>query len=700
MRTARFSPIGWIGENPTVLGGRRLAVSAGFGLAVALIAAGFSNGSAPTVSGWLTFGGGPARLGSTQATVSGTGQAWFESLPGMITTQPLAARNVPVEGATTVYVETAAGFVYALAENGYVRWRADLGRLNSSCPQIPDGWGVTGTPVIDPATRALYVMDAFGRLHALDLATGREHAGWPVVLYRDYRQELDWGALTIADGSVYVPTGSFCDQPPMQGKLIRVELAGRRVSSWVSVPSSLGGGGGIWGWGGPAYSSQLDSIFVATGNAFEGGSNRGASFSEQAGYGEGLVQLAPDLTVRASSKPGLGSFVDDDLVGSPVVADPPGCPELVAAQTKSGTLFAWRADSIGAGPIWRLQVQPLNMATPLLTQPAYSPALNSFFVVTWTSLLRIELDGKCAPHVLWSARLGAGTLEGSPAVTGNTVWAPLSVPNTGLLKIDALSGRVEARLPLGGVSFTPPITLDGNLYLGSTHGFSGRPFPTQTAKSAMPLAQYASSADSRHRWQSREDGVYATDDAGRHWRLIHRGYATRVVRTSTTTGIISVGSPAPGCNCSTAKLWTNDSGQTWHKAAGIGGDFQGNGRNLYWWTDSALFRAAWPPGAGAIKSARVAAFDGSIADATNISGGVAALVDRHADPPQVILATSSGVTTVTLPPAGGNVTPRSIATVGSTLVVRGIDSSNPGASPDPTLQWKSTDMGRTWTVGR
>jgi hypothetical protein len=81
----------------------------------------------------------------------------------------------------------------------------------------------------------------------------------------------------------------------MQGKLIRVELNNQHVSSWVSVPPSLGGGGSIWGWGGPTYSTRLDSIFVGTGNTFEGGSNRGKSFSEQAGYGEHLVQLSPDL---------------------------------------------------------------------------------------------------------------------------------------------------------------------------------------------------------------------------------------------------------------------------------------------------------------------------------------------------------------------------------------------------------------------
>ena len=212
-----------------------------------------------------------------------------------MTSQPLVARNVPRKGDTTVYVATSAGFVYALAANGYVRWRVDLGRfVLPACPQIPDGWGVTGTPVIDPATRTLYVADAFGRLHAFDLATGAERAGWPVVLYRDYRRELVWGAMLLVDGAIYAGTGAYCDLP-MEGKLIRVSLADRKVSSWTVVPPELGGGGGIWGWGGVAYSAKRDSLFVVTGNAFEGGSNKGAAFSEAAGYGEHLVELSRDL---------------------------------------------------------------------------------------------------------------------------------------------------------------------------------------------------------------------------------------------------------------------------------------------------------------------------------------------------------------------------------------------------------------------
>lgn len=673
---------------------------------LALLGVLFVGGSAgaarpPAVSGWLVFGGGVERSGSVARTTPLPRTAWFAGPPGMITTQPLVARNVPARGTVTVYVETSAGSVYALAANGYVRWRVDLGQLRNDCPQIPDGWGVTGTPVIDPATHALYVVDAFGRLHALDLATGRERPGWPVVLYQDFRKELDWGALTLVDGSVYVPTGSFCDRSPMEGKLIRVVLSSRRVSSWVSVPLSLGGGGSVWGWGGAAYSNRRNSIYVGTGNAFEGGTNTGQEFSEQAGYGEQLVQLSRSLTVLAASKPQLGDFPDNGFVGSPVIANRPGCEELVVAQTKSGTLFGWRSGAVAAGPVWRVQVQPSDPATPLLTQPAYAPALRSLFVVTWGSLLRVQLDAGCRPSIAWTLPLGQRTLEGSPAVTGQTVWVPLSGARTSLLAVNAGSGRLRARIPVGGVSFTPPVPFGRALYMGSTHGFSSRAFPVAKGRPASALPEHASAPDSRHRWQSREDGVYASNDGGRRWQRIYPNYATRVVHTSATAGLISVGFPASACNCATRQLSTNDGGRTWHSAPGIGPSFEGRGSSLYWWQAAALYRVTtWPPRAGTLRSRRIETANGTIVDAANVPAGIAALVDRRRKPPQVILAAGLAATTVTLPDGGDDVIPSTIAAAWPALVVRGTDYSHPTAAPDPSVTWRSSDGGKTWTLNR
>ena len=81
----------------------------------------------------------------------------------------------------------------------------------------------------------------------------------------------------------------------------------------------------------------------------------------------------------------------------------------------------------------------------------------------------------------------------------------------------------------------------------------------------------------RHAWQSREDGVYATDDGGRTWHRIYRTYAQRVVRLSTSNGVISVGTGDVSCTCRERQLWTGDAGRSWHETRSLGPDFAGSG---------------------------------------------------------------------------------------------------------------------------
>jgi hypothetical protein len=212
-------------------------------VALVLLLAG-SGASAQSSSGWLVYGNDLARTSFTDASLSPTSvrPAWYTPISGRVSSQVLVAQDVPGPGQRSVYVATTRGIVYALAENGYVRWRVDLGQLERVCQQI-DGYGVTGTPVIDLGTHALYVADAFGRLHALDLTTGAEHSGWPVAVYSDFRRELVWGALTLVDGSIYLGTGSYCDRK-MVGKVFRVDLATRSVSRWAAAAAASGAGAG------------------------------------------------------------------------------------------------------------------------------------------------------------------------------------------------------------------------------------------------------------------------------------------------------------------------------------------------------------------------------------------------------------------------------------------------------------------------
>ena len=171
-------------------------------------------------------------------------------LDGRITGQVLYA-------AGAFYAATTSGEVVSFDADGYVRWRVESGssrtRASSSTATAS-----SAPASIDAAAKTLYVADAFGRLHALALATGAERPGWPVRVFSDYRRELAWGALALVDGSVYVPTAAYCDSSSLGG-VFRVDVASRQVSRWTSVPAELGGGGGPWGWGGVAFDPEDDA---------------------------------------------------------------------------------------------------------------------------------------------------------------------------------------------------------------------------------------------------------------------------------------------------------------------------------------------------------------------------------------------------------------------------------------------------------
>jgi len=192
--------------------------------------------------------------------------------------------------------------------------------------------------------------------------------------------------------------------------------------------------------------------------------------------------------------------------------------------------------------------------------------------------------------------------------------------------------------------------------------------------------------------ESREDGVYSTDDGGRHWRRIYPVYAVRVDRLSATQGVISVGAPAPTCGCSTQRLWTLNGGRSWRVARGIGGDFEGRG-TLYWWAGGSLYLG------GIEASQRLTTVDGEIVDAAAVPGGAVALVDRRSKPPQVIVAQGSDIRVVTLPAGPSTGVVRSIAAAGDTVVVTGQDDSSAGNGTGQPLTWRSRDGGRTWVLG-
>jgi DNA-binding beta-propeller fold protein YncE len=682
---------------------------------VLLLLVGGGGAAAQPSGSWLVYGNDLARTSATDTSLSppSVRPAWYAPISGRVSAQALVAQDVPSPGLRTVYVATSKGVLYALAENGYVRWRADLGQLERVCQQI-DGYGVTGTPAIDPATHAIYVADAFGRIHSLDLATGAERPGWPVTAYTDFRRELVWGALTIVDGSVYFGTGSYCDRM-MVGKIFRVQIATGAVSQWEVVPKRLGGGGGVWGWGGLAYSAARDSLYAVTGNAFEGGTNTGKRFREYAGYGERIVELGPDLRVRGSSHPrDIRQKNDLDFVGSPVLFRHSVCGEVAAALNKNGFLYLWRTRRLGAGPVSSLRLSKPTLAAPLLSQAAYSPRTGALYVSTPGRLVRVDVDGKCRARVAWGRKVGSGLFNGSPTIAGDTVWL-VENANAGsaLVAFQATSGQPRLQVRLAGPTYVAPTVAGGRIYvptyMGGVQGFAlASVLGRQSGGAGSSLNEYRSFSDGLHGWVSREDGVYSTDDGGATWRLVYPRSAVRVARVSPSSGMISVGDRISRCGCRQVRLWTANGGALWTRTPGaVGSGFAAAAGTLWWWRGASLFRAAaWPPGPRGLNGVRVAAGKGAIVDVQPVPGGAAALVSRRVGgfgfdrTPLLRFAQNGSVRNRVLPAVGGDVLVRSLEVAWPEIAVHGVDVTAFTRREEGSVLWRSVNGGATWTVSR
>jgi hypothetical protein len=237
------------------------------------------------------------------------GLKWSVPVDAWVNAQPLYMNALSIGGVphNVVYIVTANDSVYAFdGDTGGQLWHVSLipaGATAVSGPTV--GFtsapliGILGTPVIDPTTDTMYVVSETSeqnatsfpfRLHALDITSGAEKLGGPVLVNDPQLapiKKLQRPGLTLANGNVYVAIGSMQDTQPYHGFLVSFNaktLAQEAV--WNVTPT--GSEGGIW-MGASAPSVDEDgNIYVTTGNGtLDGTSN----------FGEAAVKLSPTLQV-------------------------------------------------------------------------------------------------------------------------------------------------------------------------------------------------------------------------------------------------------------------------------------------------------------------------------------------------------------------------------------------------------------------
>ena len=147
--------------------------------------------------------------------------------------------------------------------------------------------GITGTPVVDLASRALF-LDAMTTpdggatkkhyIISLNVDTGDINPGWPVDVEATATYngmtftaaiQQQRPALAIVGNILYVGYGSMQDCDLYHGWLVGVPIDNpASVTAWAAARAS-GYGGAIWGVGGVA--SDGTNPFVTTGNTWTTG---------------------------------------------------------------------------------------------------------------------------------------------------------------------------------------------------------------------------------------------------------------------------------------------------------------------------------------------------------------------------------------------------------------------------------------------
>ena len=273
------------------------------------------------------------------------------AIVGNVYAQPLYVEGGP-DNRAKVIAFTESDNVYALdAVTGAIIWQRNVGTPAGSMGLISTV-GITGTPVIDLASRALILVAVISgpnnMIYSLNVDTGAINPGFPIDVNASFpgfssSLEMQRGALMLLGNMVYVPYGGYADIGNYHGIVLGVSLDGSQLGSYATTSLKSG----IWTPGGIA--SDGTNIYVATGNAPGGTSPWGGS--------EAVIRLQPGPVFSKSTTDywvptswmSLDSG-DTDLGGTnPLIVDVPGATPsaLVVAIGKDRNAYLLNRTNLG-----------------------------------------------------------------------------------------------------------------------------------------------------------------------------------------------------------------------------------------------------------------------------------------------------------------------------------------------------------------
>ncbi len=452
------------------------------------------------------------RITRTTAAMIHRDKTFSALLPGPTYAQPLYIEDGPNEKAAIIVVTEQNDVLALSASDGSRIWESNLGNpvplSQLPCGDI-DPLGITGTPVIDPDARSVFVAALTTpdrgntkqhKIFALSLDSGTVLPGWPVDVSGitsgsftfDSSVQQQRGALVLSSGMLYVPYGGLAgDCGDYHGWVAAVPTDHPdKVTAWVTPAR----GGGIWAPGGLA--SDEDDVFAATGNTMGAATWMG---------GEAIIRLGPGATFSGDPKdfftPSNWQQLDAgdvDLGGSgPVLINVPGArpSHLVLALGKNGVAYLLNRDNLGGigkgdGSSGEgVQSEPVSTGVIINAAAAYRAPSGAYAVFntggtgigcpsTPGNLVAIKI-GETSPPTIRVAWCADSHGAGSPIVTTTNgrsepvVWVVGAESSNRLEGLDGETGKVifagggpDEQMSLVR-RFQTPIAAKGRIFVAS-----------------------------------------------------------------------------------------------------------------------------------------------------------------------------------------------------------------------------------------
>ncbi len=294
---------------------------------------------------------------------------------GEIYTQPLYVSNLAIAGGThnVVFVGTTFNSVYAIdADNGTIYWQQNFG-YPIIAQDVQNDWniswytgiGIIGTPVIDPDTNILYVVNGHqpqsGQqsftyyLNAIDITTGDPVNGSPKQISASYstpdlttpevfqaKTQNQRCGLTLANGNIYMCFGSHQDIMPYTGWMMAYNKSTLNQVA-VYATTTIGSEGGIWMAGQAPVVDSAGNLYVSTGNGSSGTTPNGLYQT-----GESIIKLSPSLELLDYFTPYNAASLsagDMDLASAGVIMVPN--TNYVLGGGKQGVLYLLNTSNLG-----------------------------------------------------------------------------------------------------------------------------------------------------------------------------------------------------------------------------------------------------------------------------------------------------------------------------------------------------------------